>query len=75
MLSFQEIGAYPLKKRWRSVQADQSLMHTLKRKCVTSTVNLAELFDADATDFYDMRLACRMCPFSDYTLSSKYARE
>jgi len=29
-------------------------MHALKRKCAAGTVDMAQLFGADATDFRDM---------------------
>ena len=34
-------------------------MHALKRKCATGTVDMAELFGADATDFSDMQKQAR----------------
>ena len=57
--SLREIVAYPIKTLWRSVQADRSLMHALKRKCAAGTVDMAQLFGTDATDFRDMQQQAR----------------
>jgi len=71
--SLAEIGAYPIKRLWRSVQADWSLMHALKRKCAAGTVNMAELFGADAADFRDMQQQARRDIATENELNSREA--
>jgi len=55
------------------VQADWSLMHALKRKCAAGTVNMAELFGADAADFRDMQQQARRDIATENELNSREA--